>query len=188
MNLMIPDIGDRLVLTKPWSFDLYPERRNATLLAYLGLSQYFTVEPNASYREDDRRRTEETLQKVGHGGDTNHFHILWKGVELNAPNQAHYFSGYGDKPLIEAAVIPRGFTLRVDRIYIRKGAKDFSSVSFYLEGAHAPGAILHKKAIKITGGQYEHYTREVKAPKSAVRFWAKLCDVNTMKVELVETS
>ena len=53
-----------------------------------------------------------------------------------------------------------GQVLTVDRIYVRKGASDFSSITFNYIGA----------------------------PKGSgrVRFWAKLADVNTIEFDLVK--
>lgn len=59
------------------------------------------------------------------------------------------------------ATLPKGTILRVDRIYIRKGAKDFDSLTFY-----APG-------IKT-----QHQTQ-----MKSLRFFASLDDVNNMVVE-----
>lgn len=63
-----------------------------------------------------------------------------------------------------------GTVLSVDRIYIRKGASDFSSISFYIEDSpeekFKPGK---KKGFK----------------KGKLRFWAKLCDVNNMEIEKI---
>jgi hypothetical protein len=48
---------------------------------------------------------------------------------------------------------PKGTILQVDRIYIRKGASDYSSLTFYVKSGHCKGA----------------------------RFWTKLNDCNTME-------
>jgi len=64
---------------------------------------------------------------------------------------------------------PKGTILSVDRIYIRKGAADFSSLTFFAD----------KKTKIIRDG------KEYTSPK-ALRFWAKLKDVNNMKVQFVE--
>lgn len=37
MNLYIPSLGEQLCLTADWSFDLYNEYRNDTLMEYLGV-------------------------------------------------------------------------------------------------------------------------------------------------------
>lgn len=36
MNLYIPEIGDHIILTKDWTFNLFPEYRNADLGAFFG--------------------------------------------------------------------------------------------------------------------------------------------------------
>lgn len=58
-----------------------------------------------------------------------------------------------------------GSNLGVDRIYIRKGGEDYSSITFN----------LHKGGVIVVKGN------EVKAQG---RFWAKLGDVNKMKVRI----
>ena len=55
--------------------------------------------------------------------------------------------------------LPAGTVLKIDRIYIRKGNKDFDSVTFYMKGGN--------KVVPFAKGK----------PK-AIRFWAKLADVN----------
>ena len=61
--------------------------------------------------------------------------------------------------------VKAGSTLGVDRVYIRKGGEDFSSITFNLKKG---GEIMFNgKAIKAQG-----------------RFWAKLSDVNKMKVRI----
>lgn len=62
-------------------------------------------------------------------------------------------------------VIPAGSELGVDRVYIRRGAGDFSSITFN----------LHKGSTIVLNGD---------AIKTFGRFWAKLSDVNQMKVEI----
>lgn len=64
--------------------------------------------------------------------------------------------------------LPAGSILVVDRIYIRNGASDFSSLTFR--------ALLSKDK------------KSFKAPfgKAGVRFWAKLAEVNTIEYEIEE--
>jgi hypothetical protein len=66
-------------------------------------------------------------------------------------------------------VFPKGSMLTVDRIYIRKGASDFSSLTFYV----------------AKGAQIQRDGKEYTSSKS-LRFWAKLKDVNNMKVQFIE--
>lgn len=70
----------------------------------------------------------------------------------------------GDNP--HHVRIKEGSELTVDRIYIRKGVSDYSSVTFYLK----KGATLY-----YNSGLYL---------SRGARFWAKLHDVNIMKVRV----
>lgn len=77
--------------------------------------------------------------------------------------------GYQDQtcPLPAQVSLPAGAVLIVDRIYIRNGKSDFSSVTFR---ASIPG----KKTVKGAFG------------KTGVRFWARLSDVNNIEYELTD--
>lgn len=67
---------------------------------------------------------------------------------------------------VDDVTIPSGTVLKVDRIYIRKGADDYSSISFYAEGIGSGSGAFGR-------------------PKSA-RFWAKLEDCNRIEFEIEE--
>lgn len=71
-------------------------------------------------------------------------------------------------------LIPAGEILKIDRIYIRKGKDDFDSVTFLWKN-------------RRTNPRIEHYHngQEYRVPRQAVRFWAKLNDVNTIEFEPV---
>ena len=75
----------------------------------------------------------------------------------------------GERMKHNEIVFPKGSMLTVDRIYIRKGASDFSSLTFYI----------------AKGSKIQHAGQEYVSSK-ALRFWAKLRDVNNMKVQFVE--
>jgi hypothetical protein len=105
-KLQIPDIGDKITLSKDWEFDLYKEYRNASLLLVATGKKY----------------------EQCYGVSTN------KSVKYT---------------------IPKGTVLVVNRVYIRNGAKDFSSITFKIE--YSPNKTLNKK-----------------------RFWSKLIDVNNI--------
>lgn len=64
-----------------------------------------------------------------------------------------YFKLYARAESHEVTV-PEGTVLKIDRIYIRKGNKDFDSVTFFMKGT-----------------------------KKRVRFWAKLADVNKIIIK-----
>ena len=69
--------------------------------------------------------------------------------------------------------IPAGAELTVDRVYIRKGAKDYSSLSFFLTDATPFGDRL----APVTARGF----------KRAHRFWAKLSDCRAMDAVLTYT-
>lgn len=129
MKLFIPEIGDMIVLLQDWTFNLYNEDRNHTLMEYM---------------RDPRERQ------------------------------------YNDNTPPIPCTIPAGAELKIDRVYIRKGLKEFSSLTFLWKGISVPAKMEEtttwdwqtKKEVK-TGHFY-------KVPKKPVRFWAKLVDVNNI--------
>jgi len=128
MKLYIPEIGNQLRLTAEWTFGLFNEDRNATL-----------------------------MEKVGDVRE-----VTWGG------------GNYGSIP----CTIPVGATLKVDRIYIRKGLSGYSSLSFLWVGERTESRIESRWV-----GQPEHGV--VKIPRKPIRFWAKLDDVNNIEFEKV---
>jgi hypothetical protein len=120
-KLFIPEIGDTLELVQPWTFDLFNEDRNSTLMAYVG--------------------------------DTRSVAWNWKNGTMVA----------------EQRTLPIGSKLKIDRIFIRKGKEEFSSITFFLVGARTPRST------------YDNGFRTVVLPARPVRFWAKLADVNTIE-------
>jgi hypothetical protein len=62
--------------------------------------------------------------------------------------------------------IPKGSTLKIDRLYIRKGVSDYDSVTFYWKGV-PPKPRAKSKRLR------------------AVRFWVKLEDAN--KIEFADS-
>lgn len=84
------------------------------------------------------------------------------------PPKGYSFSWAYDEgePKVAKVTIPKGCILTVDRIYIRKGASDFSSVTFFLRKS--------KDKAENPFGQ-------------GCRFWAKLADVNNIKFDEAES-
>lgn len=76
---------------------------------------------------------------------------LGKVLKVYDPNTYHW-----TLPLYQSSkvVLPSGTILKVDRIYIRKGRANFSSVTFWAK---------------------------LPSEKNSVRFWAKLSDVNNIE-------
>lgn len=125
VKLYIPEIGDVIHLTSDWTFQLYNEHRNGTLMMKM----------------KDPRHT------VGEWSDK-----------------------YGSLP----CTIPSGAQLKIDRVYIRKGNKGYSSVTFLWKNESLPARVEHYS----NGDAY-------KIPKQPVRFWAKLGDVNNIEFQQV---
>lgn len=132
MKLYIPEIGDQIILTNDWTFDLYAENRNCELGGTIGYNvRYISSWVN--------------------------------GVYIHNSNPCFLWATEGQvKTHVIPYTLPAGTVLKIDRIYIRKGAKDFSSVSFF---------ITSKEKIKSTG---KH-----------LRFWAKLADCNNIEFEKI---
>ena len=136
IKLYIPEIGDEIKLTADWTFDLYNESRNTTL-----------------------------MEKIGDTRDTEY--------------------AYRDPYTTIPCTIPAGAVLKVDRIYIRKGLSDFSSLSFLWVGERTKARIVEREAVSYNGGgaapSRHPYTQKI--PARPVRFWAKLSDVNNIEFE-----
>ena len=87
--------------------------------------------------------------------------------------------------------IPAGTILIIDRVYIRKGQGDFSSITFRWKGASNPGGFEEADDYRVivTPGTRTTPTvygkKQVKVPKQPIRFWAKLTDVNEIECERV---
>jgi len=150
--MYIPEIGDAVTLAEDWTFPLQFESRNAALWEALGKP---TPNRNQDYEyymyRDERKPSIDRTAK-------------WAAVGVRVdvvPDTAAGYYGYcRDQHVLRTdATLPKGSILTVDRIYIRKGIKEYSSVTFYVRNAGLPK----------TGKQH--------------RFWVKLADVNTMVVE-----
>lgn len=132
-NLYIPEIGDLITLNKDWTFSLYPEYRNDKLGIKLGICEKdpaFTTIKFNRWLDDD-------------GKSLGNFHC----ADWDSETQSWVWKK------VYSVTFGAGTELRVDRIYIRKGNKDYSSISFWIKNGPYKGA----------------------------RFWAKLSDVNQIE-------
>ena len=179
-NLYIPRLGDEITLTKDWTFFLRNERRNVTM--FLGRGRH-------SWGDDDftegRALTQdsepvqlkfyEIQRSMGvyshESGKTTRMTATWTAEkefgenfikkEVIDPNTNLFMVTVSRlipfpdrKETLEAGTI-----LMVDRIYIRKTAKD-------------------------SEGDYDSVTFIIKSgPKKGCRFWASLDDVNYIEFE-----
>ncbi|NTX18023.1 hypothetical protein [Burkholderia cepacia] len=150
-KLHIPRLGADLVLLRDWSFRLFNEYRNAGLQQAVGLSN-----PFGGLRDFWGAKPAERVAALENSN--------WREADGSLSTvKEHYFNGELQHPL----TIPAGALLTVDRIFVRRGAADFDSVTFWLKASKVP--------VTINGRQV----------KKSVRFWAKLDDVNL--IEFVES-
>jgi hypothetical protein len=138
MRLYIPELGDELLIISDWTFGLYNEDRNASMMKKMG--------------------------------DTRPIGYKWGAKATPIP-----------------CTVPAGATLKIDRIYIRKGQDDFNSVTFFWVGEAIPA---HESEIMGfghlpdgTSGWNVPTGKFQRVPKKPIRFWAKMSDVNTIEFE-----
>jgi hypothetical protein len=100
-----------------------------------------------------------------------------------ADEHGHWTAGggrYCDPKVAAYVTILPGSLLTVDRVYIRRGLHNFDSLTFYLK---PDGRAPRELEIRTTKSE----PRFVKInSKAGMRFWAKLADVNSLEVEVIE--
>lgn len=181
MKFYVPEIGDQVRLVSDWHFDLFKEHRNHKLweLAKADANPALLAwEKRCDELRAELRRLE-ALRETRFAQHRN-----WRyGRSSSEPEfvsvEEKYWPDEADEKLYNATreklweenkprvpfVLPAGSLLSIDRIYIRKGVSEYSSITFYLkETTWAPLA---------------------KKKKGATRFWAKLRDVNQIEFEHV---
>lgn len=170
-QLFIPEIGTELKLAEDWTFELHAEYRNQKMFertpyhansisvgARYAEKEYILTKEQYKVWEDHveelyNQCTEMMKSKVktkfgGWDQETDKFY--W---EERAKFEEAHRAEYQEHVFM---TIPKDAVLKVDRIYIRKGKGDYSSITFYTQ---FPGE------------------------KKKVRFWAKLEDCNKIKFE-----
>ena len=126
-RIFVPTIGMRFQLSKDWTFRLYDEHRNRTLILKVGLDKHPKVGTwDYAYRKMD--------------------------------------------PLADVTM-PKGLVLTVDRIYVKKGAGAYDSLTFQ----------IGKKNQTFSKAKMKEYGNLCGA-----RFWAKLGDVNQICCKVIE--
>lgn len=139
MKLFIPEIGTVLKLEADWEFSLFVETRNEALVTASDFPR------DTTYRWSLAPTSKEAPKNVG-----------W---EKQASWSAEWRKNF---------ILPAGSILTVDRIYIRKGVKDFSSLSFN----------LNRKSVNA---DHSKFAKNLATQKGRCRFWAKLADVNNIE-------
>lgn len=186
MRFYVPTIGDKLYLKQPWTFTLHKERRNESLAKRMphlfpmvdrqrsywrrkmrsekrgSLWSSWTdpqvVPADTAIHNSDTVRIGEYHCNPGDEGAYEHIH-RWKELDWNN----------GTREI----TLPAKTELVVDRIYIRKGAPSYDSITFYIEGC--PDEAFSQGKKKSSGGF---------GGKGRARFWVKLKDANKIDCEL----
>ena len=154
MQLYIPEIGDHIRLTNDWSLKLYDEYRNDGLKTFVGFDSHLDVIQQKNNMEEYYKIMRSLQNKYYR--KLNQANAVWSAEDTYEYNKYRELS---DVPIFMTIILPESTILSIDRIYIRKGASDYSSISFYLK-SH-PTMITKKKP----------------------RFWAKLEDCNNIMFE-----
>lgn len=107
-----------MILAEDWTFKLYFESRNSTLIQAFGgkkNSYWYSVSPDdfvdgelPSFIEYEKAMSESDLDKS---------------------YQSYRATNAQDQPFIRVT-LPKGTQIKVDRIYIRQGGESFNSVTF----------------------------------------------------------
>lgn len=172
MKLYVPEIGDQLRLTANWTFTLYDEGRNSSLWTAVDALNHPTMlarTQEAAIRYEDAVQfakdnlTQDMQDRVFHMGR------LWSIWQNSEPVSRQFnklvesWKELSDGMANVPATIPAGSVLKTDRIFIRKGMEDWSSLTFFLVSSPDPRFGSKKK----------------------IRFWAKLSDCNQIEFDLV---
>jgi hypothetical protein len=198
MKLYVPEIGDELKLKSDWTFTLHAESRNQELALFNNHYIHYykgynwidseVLEPMRNpdhapiiYPDYDKLYNEwkkNPMNLLKHSGHfKEHYDKLCKDVRNATEGYTKYWEDNAKwnedaKSLIKDSItvtIPAGTVLKVDRIYIRKGLSEYSSITFFAKDL---GEVTRTNRWS---------NRTVK--KKSLRFWAKLEDCNNIEFE-----
>lgn len=141
-RLRIPTIGDVLTLAQDWTFTCVAEHRNDKLMEHLESTG--VIPKDAPRYLPAPERCGQVIERLGTACWRARGHT---GLCLPYQDDRREYARY-------ACTLPAGTRLRVDRIYIRKGASAYDSLTFW--------------ALDLS--------------TKRVRFWARLSEVNEMVV------
>jgi hypothetical protein len=161
MKLYIPELGDRLKLEEDWSFEPVLDRRNLTIFeGLMDKEKWNSLTTTIFNRKNNELINKNFPEKFDI--TLGEFKDLPKELISYSSRYNNYSLLYNNKEKLLGTeiTIPKDSILKVDRIYIRKGADDYSSVTFYIESI--PGIKFKKK----------------------IRFFASLRDVNNIEVSV----
>ena len=153
----VPEIGDEIILEKDWTFELHSERRNDTMGEFFGyksacFGSWIKFSDYHVYADFVNRMENESVSDYLIRRDKWHEELAKFSVKSIT------------------ITIPKGCLLKIDRIYIRKGCKDYSSITFNVKKM---GEALVKQS---------RWNDKI-INKKSFRFWAKLSDCNNIIFE-----
>lgn len=158
MKMYIPEIGDGFRLLQDWNFELIEEYRNKSLWDLFKGDEDPGVVRKRAECDVLRDRLHVLERKAGYVYGYQKQNVSAEEYEeMQTLRNTVYDSGFRTTKI--DATLPAGSELTIDRIYIRKGASDWSSITFYLQ--KHPHAVFKKKP----------------------RFWVKLADCNRIEFE-----
>ena len=185
----VPELGDTITLAEDFTFTLHAESRNQDLAAAFGhYAEYnggfFFIDESVlppmrdpdydlKYPDQNDPQFKDWLGRI----DGNKLNKAYKQAEADCLEYKKYFEDLEihrqeaakiGKPSIQVT-LPKGTELIVDRIYIRKGASDYSSITFRTNSLGS---------FDVPNSSY----RKTKTKKS-LRFWVKLQECNTIVFE-----
>jgi hypothetical protein len=173
MQLYVPEIGDMIRLTQDWSFTLYRESRNDSLWREENCWDRVVDPDPTPVRELERKifdiESRLTFQEIknGYGWSLSRVKAYASQEDKdNHYNFKHELNTLQCRPSWAPVTLLKDTVLKVDRIYIRKGVSEYSSITFYVWSKSGPVA--------------------ANASKKKARFWAKLADCNNIQFEKVE--
>jgi hypothetical protein len=164
MKLYIPEIGDHLRLTNDWTFKLYDEYRNKSLWDLYKCDESDDVK-DQKHQADRLKNEMESFQSRWRRQGVAFY---WDRGDQRDPAEVEQYNALREELQTKYSLyytdvtIPVDSLLSVDRIFIRKGMDDWSSLTFYLK--EHPAHTFKKKP----------------------RFWAKLADCNNIEFEQVK--
>lgn len=119
-KLCIPHLGTILVLAEDWTFRLYFEDRNKTMLKVFGAKDKWWWRNNELKEEDF---------EDGEIPANLHYERAMTEDQLKDAYKSFGATNKHDNPYL-SVTLPKGTQLKVDRIYIRQGGESFASVTF----------------------------------------------------------
>lgn len=132
-RLYVPEIGDQMRLTAPWSFTLFDEYRNRAVWAAFECDALPDVIARKGEYDRVSREWNDAIETLPRHPFTRRFVNEADQVRVNELQDR-----MRDLRIIPASALvmfPAETVLKVDRIYIRKGGSDFSSLSFFVMSA-----------------------------------------------------